>query len=83
MQGDDRVSRYRGFAVACLELARCAGDPSKRALYVSMAQNWIELTKHDFSPELEKALDIFNNDQLGFNNHQLRAKTDQWEGRHG
>jgi hypothetical protein len=31
----------------------------------SMAQNLIELTKHDFSPELEKALDVFNNYQLG------------------
>jgi hypothetical protein len=36
-----------------------------RALYVTMAENWIELTKHEFSPELEKALDVFNHHQLG------------------
>ena len=65
MHSDDRVSRYRGFAAECLELARRAGDPSKRALYVSMAQNWIALTRHNFSPELEKALDVRNHDQLG------------------
>jgi hypothetical protein len=64
MQGEDRVSRYRRFAVACLELARRAGDPSKRALYVSMAQNWIALIKHNFSPELEMARDVFNNRHL-------------------
>ena len=76
MQGEDRVSCYRTFAVACLELARRAGDPTKRALYVSMAQNWIELTKHDFSPELEKALDVFNN-------YQLSEKDSATGGRHG
>lgn len=65
MQSDDRVSRYRRFAAACLALARQSGDPSKRALYVSMAQNWIELAKCDFNPEFEKALEVFNRHQLG------------------
>jgi hypothetical protein len=64
MQSVDRVSRYRRFAAACLELARQSGDPSKRVLYVSMAQNWIELAKYDFSPEFEKALDAFNRHQF-------------------
>ena len=41
-----------------------------------MAQNWIELTKHDFSPELEKALDVFNN-------YQLSEKDSATGGRHG
>jgi hypothetical protein len=50
-----------------LELALQSGDPNKRALYVSTAQDWIELTKYGFNPDFEKALDAFNRRQLNEN----------------
>lgn len=64
MQNDDRVSRYRSFAVASLEIAQTTKDPNSSASHLVLAQSWTELAKHDFTPGLTMALDAFNRRQL-------------------
>ena len=56
----------RKAAAECVELARATTDSEKRQLLLTRAQEWLKLAYAEHDAKLDRVLEHFNEEQMGF-----------------